>query len=77
MSQSKKFFLHPTDQSRLAGMQLVQFPFAGIVFDIFAEMAQIRFIPNDVFPIIALPDMDTRRVISHPLGNADFETAHN
>ena len=35
---------------------------------------QFGFVANDVFVIIALPNVAHRRVLAHPFGHADFES---
>ncbi len=41
---------------------LIEFPFDGIVHDVFANRIQVAFIADDVFVIVALPQWDTLHV---------------
>jgi hypothetical protein len=37
------------------GMQSIQFPLDWVVMDVFAKTIEFRFVSDNVFPVVALP----------------------
>ena len=48
----------------------------GIVGDIFSNAVHFRFIANNVFSVVPLPDLKNRGVFPHPFGDPDFKPSN-
>ena len=55
-------------------IQRIQIPVSRIIADIFPDAVQFMIVADDVFPVIALPDVMDICVLTHPFRDADFET---
>ena len=49
-------------------MKRIHFPLRNIVLNIFTDTVQLEIIPDDMFPVIALPDSKNVCVVSKPFG---------
>jgi hypothetical protein len=49
----------------------------NIVLNIFMDAVQLEIIPDDMCPIIALPDSKNVCVVSRPFSDAALETPNN
>jgi hypothetical protein len=58
-------------------MKRIHFPLRNIVLNIFTDTVQLEIIPDDMFPIITLPDDKNVCVVSKPFGDTAFETPNN
>ena len=58
-------------------MQGVRIPRCRIIADVFPDSVQFRLVTNDVFPIIALPDLMHEGMLPHPFRNPDFKPTNN
>lgn len=61
--------------SPLTNIKFIILPFGRITFDIFGDILVRLFVSNDMFVVVALPNVLNVGVLPHPFGNANFKTA--
>ena len=61
--------------SPLTNIKFIVSPFGRIVYDVFGNSLVRLFASNDMFVVVALPNVLNVGVLPHPFGNANFKTA--